>query len=380
MSDMTRLKDLRQAGQSPWLDNLSRELIASGKLGRLVDQGLCGVTSNPSIFQKALAQGERYDQPLRDLLRHGLRDTRQLFFALALEDIAAAADILHPVWERFSGGDGFVSLEVSPDLAFDTAATIAEASRLFASLNRKNVLIKVPATLSGLEAIEQLTAAGVNINVTLLFSVARYRQVMAAYLSGLEARLAAGQPIGDIASVASFFVSRVDVMIDDRLDELFQGGGPQAEEQLQQLRGRAAVANARLANQAFREVFEGERFQALAQHGGRVQRLLWGSTSTKDPAYSDIKYVQELIGPDTVNTMPEETLRAFADHGEVRATIGEDLDRARPLFDRLKELGLDLQVVTDRLEIEGVQKFADAFDELLDGLETKRDQLLAKGL
>ncbi len=265
---MTRLQELRKAGQSPWLDNLSRELLATGHLKELIDEGLCGVTSNPSIFQKALAEGERYDGPLKDLLARGLREPRQLFFALALEDIASAADLLRPVFDCFAGGDGFVSLEVSPDLAFDSAATIAEATRLFASLNRPNVMIKVPATLPGLTAIEELTAAGVNVNVTLLFSVPRYRQVMEAYLKGLERRLAAGQPIGAIASVASFFVSRVDVMIDNRLDELRSGGGKGPGEEPGALRGRAAVANARLAYQAFGEIFAAPRFQALQAHGG----------------------------------------------------------------------------------------------------------------
>jgi transaldolase len=380
MTDLTRLRELRNAGQSPWLDNLSRELIASGQLQRMVDDGLCGVTSNPSIFQQALAEGERYDQPLRQLLARGLRDPRQLFFALGLEDIAAAADILRPVWEREKGGDGFVSLEVSPDLAFDSAATIEEATRLFASLGRQNVMIKVPATLPGLTAIERLTALGVNVNVTLLFSVPRYRQVLDAYMAGLEARQAAGQPLQGLASVASFFVSRVDVMIDKLLDGMLQGAGAEAREQLQRLRGRAAVANARLAYRAFSEVCAAPRFQALQRHGARVQRLLWGSTSTKDPQYSDIKYVQELIGRDTVNTMPEKTLRAFADHGNVKETIGEDLDKAEPLFAALADLGIDRQVVTDRLEVEGVRKFADAFTALLAGLAAKCDRFLQEGL
>jgi transaldolase len=380
MTDMHRLLELKQAGQSPWLDNLSRELIASGKLQRLIDDGLCGVTSNPSIFQQALAQGERYDAPLKTLLARGLRDPRQLFFALALEDIAAAADLLRPVYDRNHGGDGFVSLEVSPDLAFDSTATVAEATRLFASLGRKNVMIKVPATLPGLAAIEELTAAGVNVNVTLLFSVPRYREVMEAYLAGLEARRAAGKPLGEIASVASFFVSRVDSLIDGLLDQRLESTGKETQAQLLALRGRAAVANARLAYQAFEEVFAAPRFRALQEQGARVQRLLWGSTSTKDRRYSDIKYVQELIGPETVNTMPEETLLAFADHGSVKATIGEELETALPLFADLAALGIDRQVVTDRLEVEGVTQFADAFDGLLADLAAKRDRFLREGL
>ena len=369
---------LKEAGQSPWLDNLSRDLIESGKLKRMVDeQGLCGVTSNPSIFQQALAGSKAYDRALEDLLNKGLRDTRQLFFALALEDIAAAADILLPVYNNSGGNDGFLSLEVSPDLAYDTDATIEEALRLFQSLARKNVMIKVPATLPGLSAIESLIAAGVNINVTLLFSVSRYQQVMEAYLKGLEQRLEQGKSIKDIASVASFFVSRVDVMIDALLKQkIGAAAGEEKKNQLAELFGQAAVANARLANQAFEQIFQGRRFKELEKHGARIQRLLWGSTSTKNPDYSDIKYVQELIGPNTVNTMPEETMLAFADHGEVKETIRQDVDKADKLFTDLKRLDIDINVVTDRLEKEGVDKFSKSFTDLLGGIADKRDRLL----
>ena len=369
---------LKEAGQSPWLDNLSRDLIESGKLKRMVDeQGLCGVTSNPSIFQQALAGSKAYDRALEDLLNKGLRDTRQLFFALALEDIAAAADILLPVYNNSGGNDGFLSLEVSPDLAYDTDATIEEALRLFQSLARKNVMIKVPATLPGLSAIESLIAAGVNINVTLLFSVPRYQQVMEAYLKGLEQRLEQGKSIKDIASVASFFVSRVDVMIDALLKQkIGVAAGEEKENQLAELFGQAAVANARLANQAFEQIFQGRRFKELEKHGARIQRLLWGSTSTKNPDYSDIKYVQELIGPNTVNTMPEETMLAFADHGEVKETICQDVDKADKLFTDLKRLDIDINVMTDRLEKEGVDKFSKSFTDLLGGIADKRDRLL----
>lgn len=372
---------LREAGQSPWLDYLSRDLIASGKLQRMIEEdGLCGVTSNPTIFQQALAGSGGYDQPLRDLLSMGLRDPRQLFFALALEDIAAAADLLRPVYDRAGGGDGFVSLEVSPDLAYDTEGTIEEAIRLFRSLARDNVMIKVPATIPGLAAIERLTAAGVNVNVTLLFSVARYRQVMDAYLDGLEQRLDQGRPVERIASVASFFVSRVDVMVDRLLERRGTPSATAVEKQrFDRLRGRAAVANARLAWEAFDRVFASDRFAALRQQGARVQRLLWGSTGTKNPAYSDIKYVQELIGRDTVNTMPEQTLLAFKDHGRVRETIRDDLDRARSLAVDLAACDIDLQVVTDRLEKEGVDKFAASFDDLLQGICEKRDRFLRAG-
>jgi transaldolase len=369
---------LKEAGQSPWLDYLSRDLINSGKLQRLIEEdGLCGVTSNPSIFQQALAGSRAYDEPLKELLDKGLRDPRQLFFALALEDIAAAAGVLRPVYEQAGGGDGFVSLEVSPDLAYDTEATIEEAIRLFRSLARENVMIKVPATIPGLAAIERLTAAGVNVNVTLLFSVARYRQVMEAYLKGLEQRMASERPVDKIASVASFFVSRVDVMIDPLLERKCEAAGSAPEkDRLRALRGRAAVANARLAYRIFAETFASSRFHALRQQGARVQRLLWGSTGTKNPDYSDIKYVQELIGPDTVNTMPEETMKAFADHGKVRETIRDDLQEAQSLFGELAACGIDIQVVTDRLEKEGVDKFVDSFSELLQGIKEKRDRFL----
>jgi len=371
---------LKEAGQSPWLDYLSRDLIESGKLKRMVaEEGLCGVTSNPTIFQKAFAGSAIYDQSLDDLLNRGLRDPHQLFFALALDDIAAAADILQPVYQAAGGGDGFVSLEVSPDLAYDIESTIDEAIRLFRSLNRKNVLIKVPGTIPGLTAIERLTAAGVNVNVTLLFSVPRYKQVMNAYFRGLEKRLESGKAIDEIASVASFFVSRVDVMIDGMLDEKREAADSGAEkERLRGLRGRAAVANARIANQVFEEVFAGDRFAELKKRGARVQRLLWGSTSTKDPDYSDIKYVQELIGPETVNTMPEDTMMAFRDHGEVRETIRDDLEKGPPLFEELDSRGIDIHVVTDRLEKEGVDKFAHSFNELLAGITEKRDRFLQK--
>lgn len=369
---------LKEAGQSPWLDNLSRDLIESGKLKHMVEsEGLCGVTSNPSIFQQALAGSRSYDQALEELLNKGLRDTRQLFFALALEDIAAAADILLPVYKNSGGNDGFLSLEVSPDLAYDTEATIEEALRLFHSLARKNVMIKVPATIPGLSAIKTLIASGVNINVTLLFSVPRYQQVMEAYLKGLEQRLDQGKSIKDIASVASFFVSRVDVMIDALLKQKIEAAaGEEKKEQLAELLGQAAVANARLANQVFEQVFQDRRFKELEKRGARIQRLLWGSTSTKNPDYSDIKYVQELIGPNTVNTMPEETMLAFADHGEVKETIRHGVDKADKLFTGLKRLDIDINVVTDRLEKEGVDKFSDAFTDLLQGIADKRDRFL----
>jgi len=372
------LIELKNAGQSPWIDDLSRELIESGKLAALRDEnGLCGVTSNPTIFQKAMSESDLYDERLKKLLDLGMRGEKELFFALALQDIADAADILRPVYDAAGGRDGFVSLEVSPDLAYDLETTIEEATRLFFSLARPNVMIKVPATLPGLEAIKRLTAAGVNVNVTLLFSVARDAEVVDAYLSGLEKRMKSGKTVDRIASVASFFVSRVDVLVDKMLEDWASGIVSETNRRdAAELRGRAAVANARLAYRTFRDLFSGDRFEAIRGHGGHLQRLLWGSTSTKDPAYSDIKYVQELIGPDTVNTMPLETMMAFRDHGTVKMTIDEDLDGARALFPRLEKSGIDLRQVTDRLETEGVNKFADSFVKVLGETAEKRDRFL----
>ena len=373
------LVQLKEAGQSPWLDFLSRDLLESGRLRQLVQQeGICGVTSNPTIFQKAMAASDLYDAALERLLDLGMRSEKELFLALSLQDVADAADLLLPLHEASGGRDGFVSIEVAPDLAYATDTTVGEARRLFASLNRKNVMIKVPATLPGLAAIEELTAAGVNVNVTLLFSVSRYAEVVEAYFTGLERRLGDGQPVDHIVSVASFFVSRVDSLVDKLLDEKAAAtSSEQLAERFTDLRGEAAVANARLAYHKFTELFGGDRFRALRQRGAGVQRLLWGSTGTKDPVYSDIKYVQSLIGRDTVNTMPEETMLAYKERGKVRLTIGEHLEEAQTLPGRLAEVGIDLQQITDRLEGEGVAKFAASYDQVLGETAARRDRLLA---
>lgn len=374
------LIELKKAGQSPWLDYLSRDLLQSGRLKELVEtEGLCGVTSNPTIFQKAMSGSALYDERLQSLLNLGLRDEKDLFVALSLQDVADAADLLRPVYEESGGRDGFISIEVAPDLAYDTETTIDEAIRLFTSLARDNIMIKVPATLPGLQAIERLTAAGVNVNVTLLFSVARYAEVVDAYLSGLEKRLEDGKPIDGIASVASFFVSRVDVLIDKLLEELrSKAKSDQEKKHLKDLRGKAAVANARLAYQRFKDLFAGDRYLALEKKGAHVQRLLWGSTSTKNPDYSDIKYVSDLIGRHTVNTMPEETMMAFKDHGEVKLTIENELDQARSLIHKLAEVGIEMHQVTDQLETEGVKKFSDSFVDVLAETAKKRDRFLKK--
>jgi transaldolase len=357
------LKELGALGQSVWLDYVSRDLMASGGLARYIaEDGITGVTSNPSIFQKALKGSAAYDGSLRAALRGGVREPREIFFRVAVEDIGRAADELRPVYDATGGRDGFVSIEVSPDLADRTDETIAEARRLFGALARPNVLIKVPGTRAGLPAIETLIAEGVNVNVTLLFGVGRYGEVMEAFLRGMEKRGASGLPVEGIASVASFFVSRVDTLVDTLLKEKGADGG---------LVGKMAVANAQLAYRAYREVMGGARFKALAGRGAHEQRILWASTGTKDPAYSDIKYVEELIAPGSVNTMPEQTIGAFRDHGAARVTIGDGAGEADGLFARLAAAGVDMGAATERLEREGVKLFADSFFALLADIEAK---------
>jgi transaldolase len=371
-----RLKQLGAAGVSVWLDYLDRDMLRTGKLrGKIDDYGLSGLTSNPSIFQEAVTSSTSYDEQLRQLVGEGTRDEKELFLAVAMRDIADAADTLKPVYERTEGRDGFVSIEVSPDLAYRTDETIQEAQRLFTTIGRKNVLIKVPATPPGLAAIERLTAEGINVNITLLFSVPRYEEVADAYLKGLEARVAAGTPVAGIASVASFCVSRVDTLVDSMLDgKLAPATSGGERDRLRALRGRAAVANARLAYSRFGAIFSGSRFAALAEKGARIQRLLWGSTSAKDPAYSDVKYVEELIGPDLVNTMPEKTMHAFLDHGTVRRTIDEDPDTLAAYFMELATIGIRMEEVAVVLEKEGVKKFSDSYFDLLGEIAEKRDR------
>lgn len=349
---------LHQLGQSVWLDYIQRDLIENGGLERLIrEDGLAGVTSNPAIFEKAIANGHEYQAPIRELARRGLT-AAALYEALALEDVAGAADLFRPLYEKTQGGDGFVSLEVSPHLACDTGATIAEAQRLWAALGRPNVMIKVPATREGLPAIRTLIAAGVNVNVTLLFSVARYREVAEAWLTGLEERARSGAPLGRVASVASFFLSRIDTLVDKRLDKLGSG-------EAQALRGQAAVASARLAYQAYQGIMAEARWQALARQGARAQRLLWASTGTKDPAYSDSMYVEPLIGRETVNTLTPETLAAYRDHGDPAARLGDGIEAARSLPLALRTLGIDLDEVARQLEEEGIRKFVEPYDKLL---------------
>ncbi|MCB0071578.1 MAG: transaldolase [Caldilineaceae bacterium] len=371
---MNRLQALREQGQSVWLDYIERGMLKSGELAELVADGVAGVTSNPSIFQSAIAKSDAYTEDLQVLIDRNLSN-KEIYEALAIADIQAAADIMRPVYDGANGQDGFVSLEVAPDLAYDTDATIAEARRLHAAVQRPNLMVKVPATKAGIPAIRQLIADGININVTLIFSLDRYAAVKEAYLQGLEARRAQGQPIDRIASVASFFVSRVDSNVDARLDKLATDD-PTNAAQYEALKGKIAVANAKLAYAQFEEVFAGPRWDALQEAGAHVQRPLWASTSTKNPAYPDLLYVDTLIGPHTVNTMPPATLDAFRDHGTVKRTIDQGLDAAKHALGALAGIGIEIDQVTDELEAEGVQKFATSFEELLETIDSRRTELL----
>ena len=362
----SRLQQLSALGQSVWIDYLSRRLVHGGELGRLIaEDAVVGVTSNPTIFQKAIAEGDAYDQQLREVLAEE-DDAKEVFLRLAVKDVQDACDLLRPVWEK--GQDGYVSIEVDPNFAYDTVATTSEAQRLHELVDRPNCFVKIPGTEPGLAAIEEMISRGRNINVTLIFSLERYAEVVEAYLRGLERLVAAGGDPSKVASVASFFVSRVDTEADRRLEE-----SGAADE----LKGKLAVANAKLAYQRYRELFSGERWDALRAKGAHTQRCLWASTSTKNPAYRDVLYVEELIGPETVNTMPEETIEAFQDHGEVALTLESDLEGAHRVFERLAEAGVDYDDVVAVLEREGVQKFSDSFSELLEGVRAKRGELVS---
>ncbi|MFY7950383.1 MAG: transaldolase [Gemmatimonas sp.] len=368
-----RLHALHAAGQSLWLDYIDRTMLSNGDLARrIAEDALTGMTSNPTIFEKALAEGAAYDAQLATL-PSALSD-RDAFFEVAATDVRQACDAFRTVYDRTLGLDGFVSLEVSPDLARDTAGTVAEARRLWAIVDRPNLMIKVPGTPEGAEAIRQLIADGINVNVTLLFSIEAHARVIEAYLAGLEARAAAGLPIDRIGSVASFFVSRVDSAIDKQLGVL-AAAAPERAEALLALQGKAAIANAKLAYRLFQASFSGARWAALSSRGARVQRPLWASTSTKNPAYRDVIYVEELIGPDTVNTLPPATLEAFRDHGEVRASVTESVAEAERSLAALEAHGVSLQSVTDTLLAEGLASFEQSFVTLLAGLARKRAAL-----
>jgi transaldolase len=375
MATTNPLAQLSDQGVSVWVDSIARDWLEKGELRRLRDHfSVVGVTSNPTIFQAAIGAGGFYDDQLAGLAEQGL-GAQAIFERLALYDIRWAAYELRPVYQASGGRDGYVSYELPPDLAHDTEASIFHTARLFDLLSIPNVLIKIPATKEGLPAIRASIAAGVNVNVTLIFSIARYREVVEAYLAGLEARAAAGGDLGQVASVASFFVSRVDTVIDPILEERVEEGGPDATLAEARL-GTAAIDNAKLAYQAWRELFAGPRWEALVAKGARPQRCLWGSTSTKNPNYRDVLYSEELIGPDTVNTMPLGTVEAFADHGIVRGhTLLEDLDRAGRLWSDLIRVGIDEEEVGEQLEEEGVEKFAASYNKVLDTIQAKRAQL-----
>jgi len=376
-SDKTTLQQLLDQGQSPWLDNISRTMLRDGAFQALLDRGIVGLTSNPSIFQKAIGGSDAYDDELRRLVRAG-KSAADIYDDLVLDDIRAAAALLRPVYEGTGGRDGYVSIEVAPALADDTERTLREARRLFSYLNRPNVMIKIPGTPAGIPAIRQAIANGINVNVTLLFAIENYRAVAEAYLAGLEERAAAGWSIGGIASVASFFVSRVDTAVDKRLDALIEGADDAARTAaLGALKGTAAIANARVAYAAFGEVFAGPRWAALAAKGARTQRPLWASTSVKTPGVRDVRYVEELIGPDTVDTMPDATIAAVLDHGVVRRTLDADVAGARAALERLARAGIALDEITERLQRDGVAQFAAAFDDLNRTIAAKRTEMTA---
>ena len=365
------IQELRRLGQSVWYDNVYRSLIESGELGELVETGVTGLTSNPTIFEKAISSSDDYDSSLLAGAKAGM-SAEALAESLAVEDIRAAADVLRPVYDESGGADGFASLEVNPHLAHDAERTVSEARRLFAALGKPNAMIKVPATPEGIPAIRTLIGEGINVNVTLIFSLDMYAQVRDAYIEGLDALIKSGGDPARVASVASFFVSRVDTAVDGVLESA-------GSESARSLMGKAAVANAKIAYRDFKATFATDRFRRMAKMGARVQRPLWASTSTKNPEYSDVLYVESLIGADTVNTMPDATLRAFLDHGAARADAIEDgVDDAIGAMDAIARAGADMREITDRLTADGVKAFADSFDALLANIAAKRDRLLSR--
>ncbi len=370
---MNALQQLKQFGQSVWYDNIQRNMLGpKGELARMISQdGLSGVTSNPSIFEKAIKNSDDYDEQLLQLAKQSDNpDSRALFFNLAIDDIQHAADLLQPVYQQTKGRDGYVSLEVSPDLAYDTDSTIAEAKRLVQRVDRSNLMIKVPSTQEGIAAVETLTAAGVNVNATLLFSVQRYEEIARAYLSGLRQRLQQGHAIDTIASVASFFVSRVDTLVDKLLDEKAASATQEQQVIIQQLHGQVAILNAKAAYAVYQKLY-GEEFADLAAQGAHSQRLLWASSGTKNPDYSDVLYIDSLIGPETVNTIPPATYAAYLDHGKPGATLDQGAADAAGQLSRLADLDIDLSAACQQLEDEGVAAFAKAFNNLLAAIEGK---------
>ncbi|NIJ08105.1 transaldolase [Sphingomonas vulcanisoli] len=375
---MSNLKELAAAGQAVWLDFVDRKFLAEGGLRKLVaEDGLTGVTSNPSIFEKAMGHGDAYDEGFKGVLGKGDATAKFLYESQAVQDIKDAAADLRPVYDELDGKDGYVSLEVSPGNAMETAATIEEAHKLWKAVDAPNVMIKVPGTKPGAPAIRQLIEDGLNINVTLLFALDAYQTVAMAYIEGLEARAAKGEPIDRIASVASFFVSRIDSVIDKKIDERL-GAGDKDADALKAVRGKVAIANAKVAYAWYQDLIAGDRWQALAAKGAKPQRLLWASTGTKDPSFPDTLYIDTLIGPDTVNTMPPKTMDAFRDHGTVAQTLTQDVEAAKTVLAEAERLGLDLQGVTTELVVDGVKLFADAFDTLIKAVGEKKTALTSE--
>lgn len=367
---MNPLQALGESGQSVWLDYIQRKLLATGELRRLVEEdGVTGVTSNPAIFEKAVADSDDYDDVTARMGREGSADPKAVYEAIAMRDIREAADVLRSVYRETGGRDGYVSLEVSPHLAHDTEGTVAEARRLWDSVSRDNLLIKVPGTPEGVPAIERLIGEGISVNVTLLFAREAYEQVAQAYLRGLAKAAADGRDLGRIASVASFFISRIDTLADQKIEERIEAADEAGRERLRELMGKAAIANAKLTYRRYKEIMQGEGWQALAGRGARPQRLLWASTSTKNPDYRDVLYVEELVGEDTVNTVPPATLDAFRDHGKVRKSLEEDVEGASETMSALERAGVSMREVTDQLLEDGVRLFSDAFDKLLATIE-----------
>jgi transaldolase len=373
------LLQLKSHGQSVWYDTVDRAQLDNGLFKRLLDEdGVVGVTSNPTIFQKSISHGDAYDEQITQLVQEG-KNTSDIYEALAIRDIRTVADMMLPIYEKANRQDGFVSLEVSPDLAHDTEATLQEARRFWKMVDRPNLMIKIPATPEGLPAVRQSLTEGMNINITLIFSIEDYRKVTDAFISALEERNAEGKDISHIASVASFFVSRVDTLVDQLLEEKIKASTDNAEQQkLKSLEGKAAIANARLVYQDFKNIFHSPRFETLKHSGAHVQRPLWASTSTKNPAYRDVLYAEELVGPDTVDTMPLETIENFRDHGKVRFSVEDDIQQAKNELAELEKIGIHYDQVTQQLQDEGVKKFADSFHELFKGIESKKQSIESK--
>jgi len=371
------LLQLKALGQSVWYDNIDRSQLNSGQFKRLLDEdGVVGVTANPTIFQKSISHGDAYDAQITQLIKEG-KSTNEIYEAIVLQDIRTVADILRPIYDSTNRQDGFVSLEVSPDLAHNTKGTISEVRRFWKMVDRPNLMIKIPATQEGIPAVRQALTEGINVNITLIFSIEFYRQVTDAFLTALEDRNAEGKDISHIASVASFFVSRVDTLVDKLLEDKIKATSDSAEQQmLKSLEGKAAIANARLVYQDFKRIFGTPRFETLKHSGAQPQRPLWASTSTKNPAYRDVLYAEELIGPNTVDTMPLETIENFRDHGQVRLSIEDDIPQAKAELAALEEIGIHYDQVTQQLLDEGVQKFADSFHELFQGIESKKQAII----